>query len=966
MQDPSRFSDPDSPTMAPSSSDGAGGTVTKVGSGESSSPSSSAATIADASPLPGSPVPAENLSSTTFFAPGTLLSARYQVLRILGQGGMGAVYQARDQELDRIIALKVIRPELAANPSILARFKQELILSRNITHKNVIRIFDLGEADGIKFITMEYVEGEDLRTILRRKGKFHSKEAVTVMQQICRALEAAHAEGVIHRDLKPQNVMRDPHGRVVVMDFGLARSLESEGMTQTGALVGTLEYMSPEQALGGTLDQRSDLFAVGLIFYELLTGKTPYKSDTAIASLMKRTHERAIPASEVDASVAVSLSAIVSRCLERDPKDRFPSAPELLKELDAWSHDPDHALTSKMGIASSTPYAAASSAPLSTTSGPRSVQISLNLPSQRGWMWAAVGLGVVILFFAIPVTRHLVFRPSAENLSTEGVEGIPDLSKGKYIAVLPLKVLGDEKSLGYVADGLVDALSAKMFQLQSVHVASSSAVEKVMSGDASKDKDLPIDKIARALGVNLILQGTVVGTPDKLRITLNLEDVAGNRRLWTQEFSGVPQDVLTLEDQIYSGLVQALELRPSDEEMAKSGVHPTENVNAYDLYLKGRDALRGTQGTRDIESAVRFFDSALKEDSGFALAYTGLADANLRLYKASKDPLDAEKAVAAAQKAASLNPILPEVHLALGSVYNATGKSAEAVGELKKALALAPNSDEAYRRLGEAYRDGGHKPEAIAAYQSAVTANPYYWSNHNTLGGAYFDFGDNEKALQEFQKVSELAPENPVGYQNTGAVYFRLGRWDDSITAYQKSLDLQPDATVYSNIGTAYFFLKRYDDSIKMFEKAVELSPQDEQLMGNLADAYRAAGRKDQAASTYDKAIQLTFRQLQVNLKSASATGDLALYYAKKGDGDHALEYIRQARSLDREDLQLLYYQAEIYALTNDRKDAITTLRQAFQKGYSPEEAMSDPELGSLKSLPEFTKLVAEFSGQKN
>ncbi len=872
------------------------------------------------------------------------------------------MYQARDQELDRIIALKVIRPELASNPSILQRFKQELILSRNVTHKNVVRIFDLGEADGTRFITMEYVEGEDLRGILRRKGKFSAKTTVTIIQQICRALEAAHAEGVIHRDLKPQNVMQDPQGRVVVMDFGLARSLESDGMTQTGALVGTLEYMSPEQALGASLDQRSDLFAVGLIFYELLTAKSPYKADTAIASLMKRTNERAIPASDVDVSVPVSLSAIVSRCLERDPKDRFQSASQLLKELEAWSSDPSLAVSSHVGIATaSAPHGAPARASASQPSGPRSVQISLNLPSQRGWMWAAVALAAVVLFFAIPITRHLVFRPAEESGSgTEAVEGIPELSKGKYIAVLPLKVVGDEKSLGYVADGLVDALSAKMFQLQSVHVASSTAVEKATAADQ------PIAKVARALGVNLILQGTVVGSPEKLRITLNLEDVARNRRLWTQEFSGVTQDLLTLEDQIYTGLVQALELRPSDEEMAKSGVHPTENVNAYDLYLKGRDALRGTQGTRDIESAVQFFERALQNDSRFALAYTGLADADLRLYKSSKDPLDAEKAVAAAQKAASLNPILPEVHLALGSVYNATGKTAEAVGELKKALALTPNSDEAYRRLGDAYRYGGRKPEAIAAYQSAVNANPYYWSNHNTLGGAYFEFGDNEKALQEFQKVSELAPENPIGYQNTGAVYFRLGKWDDSITAYQKSLNIQPDATVYSDIGTAYFFLKRYDDSIKMFEKAVELSPRDEQLIGNLADAYRAAGRKDQAASTYDKAIQLAFRQLQVNPKLASVTGDLALYYAKKGDGGHALQYINQARSLDREDLQLLYFQAQIYALTNHQREAMTTLRQAFQKGYSPAEAMSDPELGSLKSLPEFTKLVAEYSGKKN
>src|SRR5712692_2769871 len=237
MQDPSRFSDPDSPTLAPGDPHSVGATATKTGSGESSS--SDAATIADASPLPGSPVPAEGLSSTTFFSSGTLLGARYQVLRILGQGGMGAVYQARDQELDRIIALKVIRPELAANPSILQRFKQELILSRHVTHKNVVRIFDLGEADGTKFITMEFVEGEDLRGVLRRQGKFSAKEAVAVIQQICRALDAAHAEGVIHRDLKPQNVMRDPQGRVVVMDFGLARSFESsDGMTQTGALVG--------------------------------------------------------------------------------------------------------------------------------------------------------------------------------------------------------------------------------------------------------------------------------------------------------------------------------------------------------------------------------------------------------------------------------------------------------------------------------------------------------------------------------------------------------------------------------------------------------------------------------------------------------------------------------------------------------------------------------------------------------
>jgi len=918
-----------------------------------------APTLVDAGPVgSGSAPPTSSSSSRAFedaigvviFQPGTMLGGRYQLLRVLGQGGMGAVYQARDQELGRIIALKVIRPELAGNPSILQRFKQELILSRNVTHKNVVRIYDMGEADGTKFITMEYVEGEDLRSMLARDGKIAPQQAVEIVQQICRALDAAHAEGVIHRDLKPQNVMLEPQGRVVVMDFGLARSLEAPGMTQTGTLVGTLEYMSPEQAMGAELDQRSDLFAVGLIFFELLTGKVPYKADTGIATLMKRTHERAIPASDVDTGVPKSLSVIVAKCLEREPAQRFQSAQDVLRQLDAWQGNP-----------SISPSVLARMAPAAPSRS--SVQISLNLPSQRGWVWAASILALIVIFFAIPFTRHLVFHPNSQMASESGtqqVEGIPAPSKGKFLAVLPLKVLGDEKSLRYVSDGLVDALSAKLFQLKEVHVASSSAVEKVATAD------MPIAKIARALGVNLILQGMVQGTADKLRVTLNLEDVASGHRIWSQEFTGVPQDLLTMEDQIYATLVTALDVKPTDEEVSRNGVHPTESTAAYDLYLKGRDALRGSQGSRDTESAIKLLEGALQQDPNFALAYAGLADANLTLYGDTKDTLYSERALVAANKAESLNPALPEVHLALGSVYSNIGRSSEAVTQLKQALALVPNSDDAYRRLGKAYLAGGHKQEAVAAFQSAVSANPYYWSNHNTLGGAYFQFGEHDKALQEYERVTQLASDNPTGYRNMGAVYFRQGRWNDAIPAFQKALELKPDAGTYTNLGTAYFFLKRNDEAINMFEKAVQLTPKDEATMGNLGDAYRAAGRTADATKTYDKAIQLAVQQLEVNPKLASVTGDLALYYAKKGDATSALQYIRQARSLDASDLQLIYDQAQICALSGKTKEALAALREAFQKGYSPEEALNDPELVTLKGLPEFTKLVGEYSKKTN
>src|SRR5882724_2255484 len=290
------------------------------------------------SPLPGKPAPWKPRAhaSPAMLEPGQLLGQRYEVLQILGEGGMGAVYKARDVELNRMVALKVIRPDLATNQSIIDRFKQELLLATQVTHKNVIRIYDLSEADGMKFITMEFVEGEDLRGLMQKKGRIAPLEAVEIMQQTCRALEAAHSAGIIHRDLKPQNIMRDKTGRILVMDFGLARTLEGDGMTQTGALVGTMDYMSPEQALGKDLDQRSDLFAMGLIFYELLTGKMPYKADSVVASLLKRTQERAAPVSSHDDTIPKPLSNIVSRCMEPDVKLRYESSSQIMADLEAW------------------------------------------------------------------------------------------------------------------------------------------------------------------------------------------------------------------------------------------------------------------------------------------------------------------------------------------------------------------------------------------------------------------------------------------------------------------------------------------------------------------------------------------------------------------------------------------------------------------------------------------------------
>src|SRR5437867_5568721 len=265
---------------------------------------------------------------------GTLLAGRYEILQTLGVGGMGAVYKAFDRHLERLVALKTILPELAATSAALTRFRQEVLVVQQITHKNVVRIFEISEDKGTKFITMDFIEGSDLKSLILQRGKLPAAEAVTIIRQVCQGLEAAHAAGVVHRDLKPQNIMVEKNGHALVMDFGIAHSGESRGVTQTGTFLGTPEYMSPEQALAEDVDARSDIFSLGLIFYEMLTGKVPFHAKTALETMFIRTRKRAIPPVEIDPSVPTAASDIVVRCLEIDRERRYQSVSELLTVLE--------------------------------------------------------------------------------------------------------------------------------------------------------------------------------------------------------------------------------------------------------------------------------------------------------------------------------------------------------------------------------------------------------------------------------------------------------------------------------------------------------------------------------------------------------------------------------------------------------------------------------------------------------
>ncbi|HLH08629.1 MAG TPA: protein kinase [Terriglobales bacterium] len=853
---------------------------------------------------------------------------RYRVEKLLGQGGMGSVYKAYDLDLNRTVALKLVRPELMAQPESLQRFKQELLLASKISHKNILRIHDLGDVAGTKFISMAYVDGSDLHHVLKAQGKLSMERTLDIAKQLCSALEAAHGEGVVHRDMKPQNVMLDKDDHVYVSDFGLAKSIESEGgMTMTGELLGTPRYMAPEQIECRPVDGRTDLYALGLIMYEMLTGDVPFQAESTFQLMYKRANETPPAPKQVNPDIPDWLNQVVMKCLERDPAKRYQTAREILGDLELQQ--------SPSGFPPSMSI--------------RLPQMALNVPMEKRTL-----IGLIVAIVLVSSGIALIGYRMVRRTSAAQVAVVPE----RRVAVLPIKVLGDEGELGYISTGITEALTAKLSQLKELNVASTAAIQRVNLNDS-------VPKIAKNLGVKYVIQGSLQGSGENILVLLNVLDDKGNpvgKAL--QPFSGKKQDLLTLEDDMFNALQPGL----SSSAQPVVAFRPTENMNAYELYLKGRNTfLRGELDPKNVQAAIGYYEQATAADPNFALAWAGMADAYLRVYKSSKDSAAAQKALAAAQAANRIQGAdsIPEVQYTLGSVLNATGKTAEAIAVLQSALKLAPNSDEAYRRLGDTYRAAGKKDDAIAAYKKAIELNPYFWFNYNVLGTTYYRFGLYEQALDAFKKVTELNPDNAMAYANLGAIYFTQDQWNESVPMFEKSITLKPAPDAYSNLGTLYFYLHNYEKAVENYKKAVDLSPKDQFYTGNLASGYWWAGDHAQAEKTFDQAISLGSKQLQVNPRDAGVMGSMALYYAQKGDTRNGQSMIRRAREIDPSNSDLAYDDAVISYLAGQKAQSVSALQDAVKKGYSLKIAKADPWLNKAFEEPEFQALVASASKSK-
>jgi tetratricopeptide (TPR) repeat protein/predicted Ser/Thr protein kinase len=747
-------------------------------------------------------------------SPGTSIGSRYEVVRLLGQGGMGAVYQAHDKELERQVAIKVIRADMAANPEILRRFKQELILARQITHKNVIRIFDLGQADGIKFITMEYIEGETLQSVLRQKKKLEPAEAANVLAQVCRALEAAHNEGVIHRDLKPQNIMLDKSGRAYVMDFGIARSMLGAGMTQTGALIGTPDYMSPEQAKGQKLDARSDLFSLGIIFYEMLSGQVPFDADTTMAKLWKRTNEPARPLEELDKSIPKPLSEIVRKCLEIDPLKRFASVTDLLHQIEMWQ---------------------------GPAAGTRVVTLQpAGLPAYA--KWAAAGLGVLV------IAGVLYFR---SRISPPPI--------GPHAPVTLLIADFDNKTGDSVFDGTLEPMLG-------IALEGAPFISSFNRGQAKKDgarlqpgatrMDAALSQlVAVREGVNAVVTGSITqeGSGYKVYVA-TLDPATGKSILTEQRSASSKQDVLAAAGKLAESIRKGLgDTTPESAQQAAAETFSAGSLEAAHAYAVGQDF----QQAAKWDDALKAYAQAEQLDPELGRAYAGTAAIYANLGKRD----DAEKYYGLAMS--HIDRMTDrEKYRTRSGYYLFMRNQPKAMEELSALVSQYPADTAGHANLALAYFYSRNMNKALEEEKRALEITPHSVLQQVNYSMYALYAGDFDTAAKQAQAILQENPKFDQALRTAALAELGLGHTAESQAHYDKLRAVSPYGASIAATGLADVALYegKLSDAASILEKAiaVDLTAKDAESAADrtatLALVQLTLGKTQEAVSSAGKA----------------------------------------------------------------------------------------------------------------
>lgn len=873
-----------------------------------------------------------------------VISRRFEITRFIGRGGMGEVYEARDLDLGERVALKTIRPEIASVPRFMARFKQEIQLSRRVTHPNVCRMFDLERhqpsmetdpsAGEVTFLTMELLPGETLAARLERSGRMAPAEAFPLAQQMAAALAAAHEVGVLHRDFKPGNVMLVPaksgegNERAVVTDFGLAKVFAAAGQptgegsappTASGHIIGTIAYMAPEQLQGREATPASDIYALGLVMYEMVAGKRPFADDDLLVAANQ-------PYTQLPALLRAHAPDLdpqweqaILRCLAAHPAQRFATAHELCAALGA----------------------PAGNVPLMAHPAPITPR-----PTSRKQRALMASFGAILTLLLLTA---IFFRSHPDRMRALWRRNSPPpLPPNKNLVVIPFRAVGGRPEAQVYCDGFTETVTTRLGLVPSLGVPP--ALE-VRNQHVESIKDARIQ-----MGANLVLTGTWQRLGTDVRVNLALTDAQTLKQLRTRTIDDDSGNPLALENRVVEAAVGIL-----DVPAPASPIDSTDQPAAYDDYVLGRGYLQDYLKPENIQNATRAFNRALEKDPHYALARAGLGTADWYQFKATNDAQFVAQGAAECRQAVALNSRVPAGHICLGTFDTGTGKYEEAAREFQRALTIEPTNDAAMRGLAFADEKLNLPAEAEKTYLRAIDLRPDYWANYNWLGAFYSRQSRLDDAGRMFRRVVELAPDSFMGYSNLGGVYLRQGRYQEAEAMLQRSASIRPTAIAYSNLTNAYYYLRRFADEARTLERALRLDDSDYEIWGNLGVAYYwAPGERPKSVQAFEKAIVMAQERLRVNPRDAGIFEDIADYNAMLGNKIAALDYLHRAFSLTPTDPSLFLDAASIYNQFGDTGQALLWLQKALAAGVSPAMVRDTVDFDSLRNDQRYQQLMRD------
>ena len=765
---------------------------------------------------------------------GSTFAGRYQVIEEIGHGGMGKVYKVVDTKIKEKVALKLIRPEIASDRQTVERFSNELRLARNIRHKNVCGMYDIGEAEGARYFTMEYISGEDLKSFLHRVGRLPIGKAVSISQQVCEGLAEVHRLGVVHRDLKPGNVMIDKDGNARIMDFGIARSLTGKGITGAGVMIGTPEYMSPEQVEGEEVDQRSDIYSLGIILYEMVTGRVPFDGDTPLSVAHKQKYELPPDPREINPQVPENLSRLILKCLEKDKEKRFQTAADVHTELS--------------GIEQGIP---ASERDVHKGKPLTSKEITVTFGLKKAL------LPVLGLFFVV-VAAVVIWKILPKK------ERVPAASAVKTIAVLPFEDLSQARNNEYLCDGISDTLINALTNIEGLWVPART------SAFSFKGKTQDIREIGQKLGVENVLEGSVQVAGDHLRVTARISNIRDGRQVWSEIFNRQMADVFAIQDDIAKAIVTALKIKLLGEEGAPLIKNFTENLEAYRLYLQGRQFWNKREEA-DLTKSIELFGEAIEIDPNYALAYTGAADAYMNLANNGFWPAEKAfpKARAAALKALEIDDKLAEARTSAGLLYCYEWDFAGAEKEFLRAIELNPGYAVAHQWYSDLLSMLGRYEEAIREIKTARNLDPLSPRINLTVGANLYYAHRYDQALDELNKALEVDPHHSVTYEFLGLTNEAMGKYEEAVKSYLRYIELSGGAKDgEAEIASCYALMGKREEARKMLDNIIEYSKDDYVSPVAIAWIFSALGESDEAFVWLDKAFRERDPFLLESLKS--------------------------------------------------------------------------------------------------